>query len=175
MTPASIVAVFHRLVWKHPPTTALLSITTSLALLTVGLRDYLHFDGHYAYPTSWLPATVKTVVQAGNELQQEAYAFGGGHGSDNGARGFDCSGAVSYVLMRAGLLAQPLTSKDFAGYGAAGPGQWVSLYVKPGEHVFMAVCGLRFDTSGGGASSGPRWRAEPRDASGFQVRHPMGL
>lgn len=174
MTPQSIAAALHRLLWKHPPTTALLSITTSLALLTVGLRDYLYFDGHYAYPTSWLPGAVKMVVQAGNELQHEAYSFGGGHGKETEYKGFDCSGAVSYVLMRAGLLAQPLTSKDFAGYGASGPGQWVSLYVKPGEHVFMAVCGLRFDTSGSG-SDGPRWRPDPRDPRGFQIRHPMGL
>lgn len=170
-----MIAAFHRLVWKHPAVTACMAGVLLLGLMAAGLRSYLYYDGHYAYPASWLPAQVRSLVQAGNELQHEAATQRKLGPSVRAAQpGFDCSSAVSYVLMRAGLLAQPLNSKDFAGYGASGPGRWVSLYVKPGEHVFMAVCGLRFDTGGSGFS-GPRWQPEPCDSSGFQVRHPMGL
>jgi hypothetical protein len=73
------------------------------------------------------------------------------------------------------LLNRPLSSKEFSGYGEAGPGRFITIYVKPGEHVFMSICGLRFDTSGGGEGEGPRWRPTARNAAGFLVRHPFGL
>lgn len=137
-------------------------------------RPTLRFDGRYAYAGPELPPVIHAVVQYANEIQGRPYAKGGGH-QFLFDHAFDCSGAISHVLYRAGLLTGPLTSEDFAKFGQPGPGHYVTLFVKPGAHVFMAVCGLRFDTSGGKDNEGPRWRASARDASDFKTRHPMSL
>ncbi len=136
--------------------------------------DGLYFDGRYAHPPPWLPSKIQVAVEAGNGLQTCCYKRGGGHARiiDDG---YDCSGSVSRVLMSAGLLDTPLSSAGFAHYGQPGPGRWITLFVRPGDHVFMSVCGLRLDTTGPGGTPGPRWRAHPRNYSGFQVRHPPGF
>jgi hypothetical protein len=134
----------------------------------------LRFDGTYAYAGQELPPAVQHVVRYANEILGRPYERGGGH-QKLFDEGFDCSGAISHVLFRAGLLQSPQTSAGFARYGQSGPGKYITLFVKPGEHVFMSVCGLRFDTTGGRAGEGPRWRASPRDPSGFVNRHPAGL
>jgi hypothetical protein len=135
---------------------------------------YLSFNGKYAAAPGNMPAPVRVAVSAGNNLQSKPYQRGGGHRSveDNA---YDCSGSVSYCLIKAGLLARPLSSKEFARYGEAGPGRFITIYVKPGEHVFMSICGLRFDTTGGFEGQGPRWRPTARSMAGFQMRHPFGL
>jgi hypothetical protein len=73
----------------------------------------------------------------------------------------------------AGLLDRPLTSGLLAGYGAPGPGRWITIYANSG-HVFMVVAGLRFDTSGQGRA-GTRWQEEAVTTSGYAVRHIPGL
>ena len=66
-------------------------------------------------------------------------------------------------------------SKLFLNYGQKGAGDWISVYAKNG-HVFMVICGLRFDTTGSGRrGEGPRWRVDGRNARNFLVRHPTGL
>ena len=135
---------------------------------------YLSFNGGYAACPNHLPKSVHYVVRAGNELQEKPYAMGGGH-RYLFDRAYDCSGSASYLLARAGLLNRPLSSAEFARYGAPGPGKYITIFVKPGEHVFMSICGLRFDTTGGRGREGPRWRPTPRSANGFQARHPWGL
>lgn len=134
----------------------------------------LNFDGHYAYATTEHPPVIRYIVAYANELVDKPYRLGGGH-RELFDDAFDCSGSVSHILARAGLLLQPLNSTSFANYGIPGPGTYVSIFVKPGQHVFMSVCGLRFDTTGGAAGEGPRWRPTPRDANGFFNRHPQGL
>lgn len=120
------------------------------------------------------PNVIRAVVAAANQLQDKPYKWGGGHGRIHDS-GYDCSGSVSYVLIRAGLLKRPLTSGSFTRFGAAGPGRWITIYAKDG-HVFMTICGLRFDTGGHGGrgESGPRWRHNPRNTTGFVMRHPPG-
>ena len=137
-------------------------------------QPHLVFDGQYAHAGPELPPVIHAIVQFANELQGRPYEAGGGHQVlfDDG---FDCSGAVSHILYRAGLLSGSLTSSSFARYGQPGAGRFVTLFVRPGSHVFMAVCGLRFDTSGGQKGEGPRWRPTPRDPSGFMIRHPVNL
>ena len=134
----------------------------------------LRYDGRFAAAPSGAPTQVQYAVGAANSIQSKPYRRGGGHGrvEDNA---YDCSGSVSYVLIKAGLLRAPLPSTGFASYGLPGPGRYITIYVKPGAHVFMTVCGLRMDTSGGGDDEGPRWRAKPRAADGFIVRHPAGF
>jgi hypothetical protein len=134
----------------------------------------LHFDGHYAHASTSHPPVIHYIVAYANELVDKPYRLGGGHKAlfDDA---FDCSGSVSHILNRAGLLVGPLNSTSFVNYGLAGPGAYVTLFVKPRQHVFMSVCGLRFDTTGGKAGEGPRWRAYARNAAGFLNRHPPGL
>ena len=121
------------------------------------------------------PSVVASAVEAGNMLQHKPYKWGGGHGQLEDS-GYDCSGSVSYVLRKAGLLREALTSRGFASYGNSGPGRWITIYASPG-HAFMTVCGLRLDTGGhrGTGESGPRWSPVPRHASGFVARHPPGF
>lgn len=137
--------------------------------------NLLRYDGRFATAAPWMPAPVHRAVTAANRLQSKPYIWGGGHVYLED-RGYDCSGSVSYVLFNAGLLRGPLTARGFLSYGEPGPGRFITLYVK-NDHVFVSVCGLRFDTSdcGAGRSFGPRWRPVSRDFSGFQLRHPAGL
>ena len=118
------------------------------------------------------PLAVRVAIQAANHIRHKPYVWGGGHGSFT-ARGYDCSGAVSYVLHAAGLLSFPEVSGALAHWGAHGDGEWITVYANSG-HAFMVIAGLRFDTSGSGGS-GPRWRTDQRWMRGFHRRHPAGL
>ena len=135
----------------------------------------LNYDGRYAHAPSEMPQPVLSAVEAANRLQGKPYIWGGGH-RYLFDRGYDCSGSVSYVLHQAGLLPGPRLSQDFRNYGAPGPGRFITIYAR-GGHVFMSVCGLRFDTSdiGSGRGDGPRWRPTARNYQGYALRHPPGL
>ena len=134
----------------------------------------IRFDGRFASVGSSAPAQLQHAVYAANKLQNKPYVRGGGHASveDNA---YDCSGSVSYVLIKAGLLRAPLASGAFASYGEAGPGRFITIWVKPGEHVFMTICGLRMDTFGQITGEGPRWRTKSRSMAGFVARHPASF
>lgn len=133
---------------------------------TALLRDGL------AYAPRRAPAAVKRAIEAGNRLQNKSYKWGGGHAVLNDT-GYDCSGAVSYVLREAGLLRGQMPSKGFFNYGKRGKGDWITVYVRNG-HVFMTVAGLRLDTGWGGGRKGPRWQPTSRPGKGHVMRHPSG-
>jgi len=139
-------------------------------------REYLYYNGRQASAPPTLPAPIHHAVSAANSLQGKPYVWGGGHRFLYD-KGYDCSGAVSFVLHKAGLLSGPLTSSQFQDYGDPGPGKYITVYTKDGHHVFMAICGLRFDTSdmGGGRGDGPRWRPTARTFPGYKMRHPRGF
>jgi cell wall-associated NlpC family hydrolase len=118
------------------------------------------------------PPEVALAVAAANAIVGLPYRWGGGHGSFDD-RGYDCSGAVSYVLHAAGALDDPLDSGSLARWGERGRGRWVTVYAN-GGHAYVVIAGLRFDTSGTGGK-GPRWRAASRPSRGFTPRHPAGL
>jgi hypothetical protein len=141
------------------------------AFLQTGPRARVLPDGTAVAPEN-APEPVKRVILAANQIAKFPYKWGGGHGvwRDNG---YDCSGSVSFALAGAGLLDRPLTSGLLAGYGAPGPGRWITIYANSG-HVFMMVAGLRFDTSGQGRA-GTRWQEAVRPTGGFAVRHVPGL
>lgn len=122
----------------------------------------------------WLPVPVMYAVNAANHLQTSPYVLGAGHRRIEDFA-YDCSSAVSYVLVKAGLLNRTLTSQQFAQFGEPGPGRFITIWVKPGHHVFMTLCGLRLDTSGGATAQGPRWRTQGRSHDGFTPRHPPGF
>lgn len=130
-----------------------------------------------AVPPPGAPSVVKRVIAAANEIDTRPYVWGGGHASFV-AKGYDCSGAVSYALHGAGLLAYTQVSSQLAHYGDPGPGKWITIYANA-EHVFMVVAGLRFDTRNDPEGvSGPRWKMaapESQILPKFAVRHPAGL
>ena len=115
------------------------------------------------------PKKVQKVIKAANRINHKPYIYGGGHGSFRAA-GYDCSGAVSYALKGGKFLRTPLASGPFMNWGKNGRGKWITVYTNPG-HAYVVVAGLRFDTSGPGAS-GPRWRASKSSMRGLIARHP---
>ena len=119
------------------------------------------------------PDPIRAMISAANLIVGQPYRWGGGHGSFQ-SKGYDCSGAVSYALAGAGLLQAPLASGQFMGYGAPGPGQWLTIYASP-SHVYAVIAGLRWDTVGDARGSGPRWHPYDAYPSGFVARHVPGL
>jgi peptidoglycan hydrolase-like protein with peptidoglycan-binding domain len=129
-------------------------------------------DGRTAIAPAGAPPQVQAAIAAANRITNRPYRYGGGHATVEDS-GYDCSGAVSYALIGAGLLRSPVPSSNLISFGEAGPGQWITVYAH-GGHTYVVIAGLRFDTSGRG-EKGPRWRPERRSARGFTVRHPSGL
>jgi soluble lytic murein transglycosylase-like protein len=130
-------------------------------------------DGTLASAPESAPAAVKAAIAAANSITTTPYVWGGGHGSFY-SYGYDCSGAVSFVLFGGGMLDTPLTSGSLESYGEEGPGKWITIYASA-THAYMTIAGLRFDTAGNAPGvSGPRWHVEPPYPEGFVVRHPVG-
>jgi cell wall-associated NlpC family hydrolase len=127
-----------------------------------------------AIPPAGAPQAVINAIQAGNRIRKKPYIYGGGHRSFK-AKGYDCSGAVSYVLNAAGLLSSPMPSGPLMRWEDPGKGSWITVYANRG-HAYAVIAGLRWDTSAmGSGGKGPRWRATKRSPKGFAVRHAAGL
>lgn len=126
-----------------------------------------------AYAPENAPMSVKRAIWATNFLTRKPYVWGGGHGTFYDT-GYDCSGAVSFLLKHAGALSQPAGSSELTRYGNGGRGRWITIYARHG-HVFATVAGLRLDTTGARGDEGPRWRRDGRSPWGFTARHPEGL
>jgi hypothetical protein len=141
------------------------------APVAAGEKATLLPDGTAVAPAS-APDVVKAMIAAGNAIHDMPYKFGGGHGNFDDT-GYDCSGSMSYVFNKAGLLGEALDSSGFAAFGEAGPGVWVTTYANAG-HSFMMIAGLRFDTSGR-ANDNSRWHDDVRPTDGYTERHPAGL
>jgi peptidoglycan hydrolase CwlO-like protein len=124
-----------------------------------------------AVPPSNAPAAVKNAIYAANRIEDRPYVWGGGHGSFESS-GYDCSGAVSYMLHGGGWLSSPLDSTGLMSWGSAGFGRWVTVFANSG-HTYAVVAGLRWDTSGTGGS-GPSWSTAMRSSAGYVARHPAG-
>jgi hypothetical protein len=131
------------------------------------------FDGQATAPAG-APLAVRQAIAAANRIDHTPYVWGGGHASFL-ARGYDCSGAVSYVLHAAGLLDQTMVSGQLAYWGESGLGRWITVYAND-QHVFMVIAGLRFDTRDNPPGiTGPRWKRAKVDPRRFIARHPLGL
>jgi len=125
-----------------------------------------------ALPPPDAPQAVKDVINNANMIVGRPYIWGGGHGSFY-SYGYDCSGSVSFALFGGGMIPEPLTSSSLEGWGAPGPGKWITVYANAG-HTFAEIAGLRWDTVGDEQGTGPRWHLAPAAADGFVVRHPPG-
>jgi hypothetical protein len=125
------------------------------------------------------PRAVRKAINAGNRIHTLPYKWGGGH-AKWADTGYDCSGAVSYVLHAAGLLKKtPLASGPLArSWGAPGTGQWITVYANKG-HTYAVIAGLRWDTSAIGESvrngTGPRWRSTQRSPVGYTAKYYPGF
>ncbi len=130
-----------------------------------------------AVPAPGTPTAIVTMLDAANKIAFDPYIYGGGHASFN-ARGYDCSGSVSYVLHAGGLLATPLDSSQFVKYGLEGKGNWITIYTNGPTHVYMEIAGLWFDTAAQTAANGnDRWSTTRIGEPGygkFLPRHPSG-
>lgn len=120
------------------------------------------------------PQAVHNAIAYGNLIRKHPYRWGGGHASFFDS-GYDCSGAVSFVLHGARLIESPMPSGPLASsWGSPGKGRWITVYANAG-HTFVVVAGLRFDTSAVGESlrrgSGPRWRATKRRPKGYTAKY----
>ena len=122
-----------------------------------------------AIPPEGAPKRVVRAIKAANHIRRTKYVWGGGHGSFE-SRGYDCSGAVSYMLHGAGMLKAPLDSGSLEHWGKKKKGKWITVYANSG-HTYAMVAGLRWDTSGG---PGPRWHKDKASRAGFKVRHYKG-
>lgn len=132
-------------------------------------------DGKAAVPRG-APKRVRRLIAALNEIVGKPYKWGGGHAKLID-RGYDCSGAVGYGLIRTGMMTAPMVSGQMARAFSAGAGRWVTIYANKG-HVYLEVAGLRFDTSAVGDPSrrrGVHWRPAIGRRGGFAVRHVTGL
>jgi cell wall-associated NlpC family hydrolase len=118
------------------------------------------------------PAEVVAAIEAANRIRRKPYRYGGGHQRFRD-KGYDCSGAVSYVLHKAGLLNSPLDSSGLAKWGKRGKGDWITVFGNPG-HAYAVIAGLRWDTSMT-AGNGPGWSEKMRSARGYKKRHRRGL
>ena len=142
----------------------------------------INSDGTATAPAG-APAAVVAMINAGNQIIGKPYVYAGGHGKWNDT-GYDCSGAVSYVLHGAGMLSQSEDSTGLESYGSPGPGKWVTIYANAG-HTWIVIAGRAFDTADFGgpnipSGTGPRWRSNPLGnlndgTGGYVVRHPAGL
>jgi hypothetical protein len=119
------------------------------------------------------PQAVKDVINNANMIVGRPYVWGGGHASFY-SYGYDCSGSVSFALFGGGLIPRPLASGELEGWGAPGPGKWITVYANAG-HTFAEIAGLRWDTVGDEQGTGPRWHLAPASGEGFVARHPPGL
>jgi hypothetical protein len=133
-------------------------------------------DGQ-AMPPLDAPFAVQNAIRAANRIHKKPYIWGGGHRRWK-AKGYDCSGAVSYVLHAAGLLSRPLVSGLLASrWGSVGTGSWITVYANR-SHTYAVIAGLRFDTSAVGESfrqgSGPRWRMTLRSPLGYAAKYYPG-
>src|SRR3954467_11815082 len=71
------------------------------------------------------PRRVKRAIRYANRIRNTKYVWGGGHASFE-SKGYDCSGAVSYMLHGARMLRAPMASGSLAAaWGKGGKGKWI--------------------------------------------------
>ena len=112
------------------------------------------------------------------DKKAQAYVWGGGHGTFNDSRGYDCSGFVSSCLNAGGMLSTPQATPGLIGWGQPGKGKSMTVYVLENGNAHMSHTFIVFTIGGrvryaeaGGAESGRTGWHRPRSTSGFSARH----
>jgi hypothetical protein len=113
-------------------------------------------------PSKQTVTKFQQIKHAATELESKdfPYSWGGGHDpnfspggeQENGGPGYDCSGAVSFVLHQAGVLDEPLTSGSMGTVLKPGPGAVTVFY--NAEHTFMKIGDEYWGTSVGDNGAG---------------------
>jgi hypothetical protein len=155
-----------------PGSTTTTTTTTPSAPVGPPGRGKVRKNGTAVAPADAPPA-IQAAIAAGNAIRTYPYRWGGGHRSFYDT-GYDCSGAVSYLLHAAGFLSSPMPSGPLASsWGTFGKGRWITVYANA-SHAYMVVAGMRFDTSAVGEKlnqgSGPRWRRTKRKPLGYTAK-----
>jgi cell wall-associated NlpC family hydrolase len=151
------------------------ALPTTTAKTIAGRTAMFRTDGRAAIPRG-APKLVRQIIRMANQIVGKPYKWGGGH-VGLGDSGYDCSGAVSYALIKAGLQRSSMVSGEIAHAYVRGAGRYVTIYANS-KHVYMEVAGLRFDTSPYGdplRRDGVRWRPPIGRREGFALRHPLGI
>lgn len=122
------------------------------------------------------------------------YCWGGGHGANPGPSpgqychsttnahifgdpepGLDCSGAVRWLLVSAGLPDPgPISSGEMGSWLKPGAGRWVTVYYNA-DHTYMTIAGRPWGTSDSNYRGGAGWIQHPEPTGGYAVAHPSGL
>jgi len=110
-------------------------------------------------------------VAATDQIVGKPYKWNGGHHGFEDA-GYDCSGTICYFLHAAGAIPATVDTKDLLNWGSPGRGRWVTVYVRPHDHVFAEVGNARLDTTDLATRTniGPRWFFVRRSTVGYEAR-----
>lgn len=119
---------------------------------------------------------LRAMNQAMNHVAGTPYVLGGGHGgfSDHPSS-LDCSGAVSYVLHKAGILNTPLTSGAMGQVLKPGRGL-VNVYYNAG-HTFMGILtkhGEKFWGTSAGDNGAGGLGQHPNPGQGYLSQYQVG-
>jgi TP901 family phage tail tape measure protein len=133
-------------------------------------------------PTSITEPRVLRAVGAANAIDAKRYPYatpGDRTASLNGP--MDCSGAVSKVLINAGLMSAPVRDSTYfkGAWGRGGGGRYVTTYSRGGTgasgHVFMKIGSRYFGTSPQNPGGGAGWLDSFPGGSGWTLSHPARL
>ena len=165
-------------------TAVLKDVTGWIGKKVSGVVNSLFGGGGSSGPSNTSPAAGGDALKVQDKMFAAAkniiglpYVWGGGHGSWD-ASGYDCSGAVSYVLHAANLLSSPEATGGLVDFGVSGPGKYITVGVTNdpggpgGGHTMIDMFGQFFE-SGGQSSQGPHWD-HGWSQSFDQYRHPAG-
>jgi pilus assembly protein CpaE len=149
----------------------------------------------YATVPRGLPIPVQKMIEAANEIVTYPYCWGGGHDPPNfwptsGAPGdtgidecvgtsrvgYDCSGAVEWVLHNSIGYDNGGASSSIVFPTTTGAGTYVTIQAGK-THVRMTIAGLDFESTGNGQGVGPSWYpvAGGFPDPTFTISHPPGL
>lgn len=141
-----------------------------------------------------VPRAVQLMIQAANDIVAYPYCYGGGHDPPNfwptvgisgdgfdscypgPTVGYDCSGAVEWVL-HAGIGYENGGASGSIVFPNTSPGQYVTIQAGP-THVRMTIAGVDFESLGEQQRIGPHWYAVgqvPFPDPTYTISHPPGL
>lgn len=120
-----------------------------------------------------------SMASAAESIVGKPYVYGGGHGSWNSS-GYDCSGAVSYVLHAGRLTNTPMATDALKNWGLPGDGKLVTVGVRgtTGEnaHTMIRMGSAGVESGGGGSQGKPEVHIDKGWDGVFPIhRHPPGL